>query len=286
MSRIFPSLLLATLLLAPTALSAQMPPSAPANAIRMDAANLQWHRIILRHMLSSDVFQRMGWKTEILDPFAKNQSLPTQAEANLPEGVAKIFALQSNNSLVVYTTEAGYKICREITAALDIAPQRVKIKTLLAVTSHQAIDLSDPTQAILQLHKANAEFYQPTPVLTDNDTPVTGQFVPPFRVGDRFWVSPPMNGSYLVAIPVLCVTPHINSDGSITFSLDFSKVASTPNPAFPNQPTTIIHTVSNGEMAAYDVTRYFPPSDYRRLLFVTLTVLSPVPDNDYFTATP
>ncbi len=80
-----------------------------------------------------------------------------------------------------------------------------------------------------------------------------------------------MSGSYLVAVSSLCVTPHINSDSSITLNLDLAGLNPSPNSAIPNQPIAIAHTVSSGEMAAYDVTHSFPKNDYRKLLFVTLT---------------
>ena len=292
-------LLTAAFLPASNAVFAQIPPSAPADAVKTNAADLKWHSIALRHTSPSNVLERMNWKmTTLLDPYAKNQvPPPAPTEANLPEGVARLFALTSNNSLLFYATEAGYKTCREVAAALDIAPRQVKTKLFLVaipLSSSQTIDLSHPKQDLLQLHKANALFFQPSPATAnnyttdtfDNDATASIPFMLPSRASPFFPDSLPMNGNYLTDIPALSITPHINSDTSIIFSLDFRKLAPAPGPMFPNQPMTIVHTVSNSEMTAYDVTPCFPSNSYRKLLFVTLTILSPAAESNTIKTTP
>lgn len=285
MIRLGALLLTAALLFRPLAALAQSP--APANAANINAITPKWHTVILRHSTPSSVMEQMNWKMTMFDPFAKSQHLPlSPAEANFPEGVTQIFPLTSNNSLLLSATEAGYKTCLEIISVLDAAPRQVTMKLLLVAvpsSSKQKIDLSHPNQAVLQLRKTNAFFCEPsqttgntyTTDIFDNNVTTTTPFVLPFHGGLFSPDSPPMNGSYLAAASSLCITPHINSDSSITFNLDLAGLISNPDSTVPSQPMTIVHTVSNGEVAAYDVTHFFQTKSYRKLLFVTLTALSP-----------
>lgn len=62
------------------------------------------------------------------------------AQAQLPDGVTKIFALQSNNSLLVYGTVEGYNQVKQIVKILDIKPRQVQIKVEFVTASVTDVD--------------------------------------------------------------------------------------------------------------------------------------------------
>ena len=63
-----------------------------------------------------------------------------QPQAQLPEGVSKLFALQSNNSIVVYGTTDGFNQVKQIVKLLDVAPRQVQIKVEFVTASVTDVD--------------------------------------------------------------------------------------------------------------------------------------------------
>ncbi len=139
---------LAALLLLPITASAQTPKHLPPIP-----SNLQYRTIILQHAHPADILSTMHWQD------SKNAD-----GAKLPDGVNRVFALQSNNSLLVEATPDGYKQLQEIVKTLDIAPQQVKLTARFAevpLSQKQTFDLSNPNQVLLQMHTVNARFSEP-----------------------------------------------------------------------------------------------------------------------------
>ena len=58
----------------------------------------------------------------------------------LPQGVARIFALQSNNSLLIEATPEGYDQVKQIVKILDVAPRQVQIKVEFVTASVADVD--------------------------------------------------------------------------------------------------------------------------------------------------
>jgi len=58
----------------------------------------------------------------------------------LPDGVTRIFALQSNNSLLVQATVEGYNTVKNLVRILDIAPRQVQIKVEFVTASVVDVD--------------------------------------------------------------------------------------------------------------------------------------------------
>ena len=277
MLRFFVPLLLATLLLLPTAASAQTPPSTRNTAAEPDANDLHWHRVILRYAAPLDVLKLMHWQNEMADmnlfnarktvsPFVDKQGQGRSAQliyARLPDGVNRIFALQSNNSLLLEATEAGYQRVQEIVKTLDIAAQQVRMTVrfvAVPLSQKQTFDLSNPNQALLQMYNANSLFAKPLCVTTDNRKPAD------FALPWLFLNPPTQAGNYLERLPTVRLTPCINQDRSVTLIL--KDVGTT------TQVLAVLHTVSSGATTVYDATSWLPPSEYRVFLFVTPTVLS------------
>ena len=63
-----------------------------------------------------------------------------QPQAQLPDGVSKLFALQSNNSIVVYATPDGFNQVKAIIKLLDVAPRQVQIKVEFVTASVTDVD--------------------------------------------------------------------------------------------------------------------------------------------------
>ena len=61
-------------------------------------------------------------------------------QVQLPPGVDKIFALQSNNSLLVYATPEGYQLVRQVVKILDVAPRQVQVKVEFVTASVTDVD--------------------------------------------------------------------------------------------------------------------------------------------------
>ena len=73
-------------------------------------------------------------------PFQPGQGNRPGAQGQLPQGVEKIFALQSNNSLLVFATPDGYNLVKQIVKILDVAPRQVEIKVEFVTASVTDVD--------------------------------------------------------------------------------------------------------------------------------------------------
>lgn len=62
------------------------------------------------------------------------------AQAPLPEGVTTIYALQSDNSLLIEATPEGFNRVRQIVKNLDVAPRQVQIKVEFVTASVNDIE--------------------------------------------------------------------------------------------------------------------------------------------------
>lgn len=62
------------------------------------------------------------------------------AQAPLPEGVTTIYALQSDNSLLIEATPEGFNRVRQIVKNLDVAPRQVQIKVEFVTASVDDIE--------------------------------------------------------------------------------------------------------------------------------------------------
>ena len=82
------------------------------------------------------------------NPFTPQPFQPGQAgaggrgapQAQLPAGVARIFALQSNNTLLVEATPDGYNLVKQLVKILDIAPRQVQVKVEFVTASVTDVD--------------------------------------------------------------------------------------------------------------------------------------------------
>ncbi len=77
------------------------------------------------------------------NPFAPQPGQPGRGGAQqgqLPQGVARILALQSNNTLVVEATPDGYNLVKQIVKLLDVKPRQVEVKVEFVTASVTDVD--------------------------------------------------------------------------------------------------------------------------------------------------
>ena len=272
MLRHFAFLLLFTLLLVPKAAPAQTTTTgqttshvfipfhsaASVKDIPVPSAAMQWHRLILRHAAPSNILKWMHW--EVTRDGAKNP--------RLPDGVARIFTLASNNSLVVEATDSGYEKFKQIVTALDIALRQVQIKVLLAAlpkSLNLAIDLADPMRALATLQKTNLTAYQLHRLTIDTNASAGFPFEMrlPHLETEMLPADRPQNWSTLTSVPILHFTPYINTDNSVTLFSTFGddRITSTPR------------TIASGSLKVYEITNLTQTPGYRVFLFLTPRIL-------------
>jgi len=88
---------------------------------------------------STDEAHQFGFPPGGGSPFQRPGATPAIPDG-LPAGVARIFALQSNNSLLVEATPEGYNQIKQIVKILDVAPRQVEIKVEFVTASVTDVD--------------------------------------------------------------------------------------------------------------------------------------------------
>ena len=208
-------------------------------------------------------------------------------QPQLPDGVAKIFALQSNNSLLVSATPHGYTQVETIVKVLDIAQRQVELKVLFAavpISQNLLVDLADSHQALLQLHSANAIFCQTAQIAPNNASTVVSptqmklpRLVPQPPPWSLPYFSHPDNYYSFDPVSAIQLTPRINSDNSVTMNLDQGELAGMnfPKRLDPlRQMLTTFRPTPSGATIAYEMTNQSKFGDYRVFLFMTPTIVS------------
>ncbi|MBV9849596.1 MAG: type II and III secretion system protein, partial [Armatimonadetes bacterium] len=64
-----------------------------------------------------------------------------QQQTLLPEGVDRVYAIEGDNSLLVFSTVDGFNLVKEIVKNLDIAPRQVQIKMEFVTAAVHDVDL-------------------------------------------------------------------------------------------------------------------------------------------------
>lgn len=260
-----PAMRCRTLLRLAALLSLLTPPPAPAQtAARPPAAHAaghHWRTLVLQNARPSDILILMHW----------NQSAGMMPHPPaLPDGVRRIFALQSNNSLLVDATEEGFATVTTLVKALDIAPRQVQFKTLLVAVPATRTGLiapdTDATRFLGELLRGERRvIWTPTVTVTDGQT-VTTSFLCPAPPVSRLRLAqtgPMREGSGASSRCEVRLTPRINADKTLTLSLTLTPAA-TPSAAQIMTPRTL----RSGELAVYDVTG--PPTPHGERLFFFL----------------
>ncbi len=202
-------------------------------------------KIVLQHVVPTDVIKQMHW----------------DQTANLPAGVTQILPVPLQNVLLVTATPAGLVKVQKIVKRLDIAPRQVQVKFMVAYLSvaelRAALSFDQHTTG-----PADAVFLQ---TLTKQGS---------IAVSTVITTANNVNAStslfYGPKTPVtFAVTPHINSDNSVTLALDVKVPA--------DADTSAIHTsrtVHRGDLLVIGVPPATPRTGKKNfLLFVIPTLL-------------
>lgn len=103
----------------------------PAVTPTAPASGLAWHKLPVQNASPSEVIRIMHWGgLAPASPFAGGEKLidSPPAPVTLPEGVKRIFALESIGALLVEATPEGFARVQDIVNHLNVAPRRFQFK--------------------------------------------------------------------------------------------------------------------------------------------------------------
>lgn len=216
----------------------------------------------------------MHWNQPVASPQpAPSQALPRADLAPhppaLPEGVRRIFALQSSHALLVDATEEGFATVARLVQILDVAPKQVQFKTLLVAVPATRVGLDAPAadagRFLAELLRGERRVI-PTPLVTTTDgVGATISFsYPPPPVGGIRLIQAGLTAGRSDPSPRVefRLTPRINADGTLTLRAAFGELA---------VPTD--RTLRDGEMTVYEVTGPQAASGERLFFFLAPTIL-------------
>ena len=244
------------------------------------AAVYHWHTLVLQNARPSDILKLMHWDHPATPPDpAPLQALPPTGlmppTATLPAGVLRIFALQSNNSLLVQATDEGFATVTKLVQMFDIAPKQVQFKTLLVAVPATRAGLdapnADASRFLAELLRGERRVI-PTPLVTTTDgvgATISFSYPPPPIGGIRLIQAGPTAGRSDPSPRVeFRLTPRINADGTLTLGAAFGGLS---------VPTD--RTLRNGEMTVYKVTDPQAASGERLFFFLRPTIIGESRDN-------
>jgi hypothetical protein len=236
---------------------------APAAPI---AGEMHWQTLLLQHVVPGDILKALHW----------------DKAAGLPAGVTNVYALQSNNSLLVRATPAGFAQVRDLVRVLDVEPRRVQIRFALAHATDAGLKASGvifesaPLPSLLTVPMPDTKYatgngvaallqaltrqgaVTQSPVLTTSNNVDAGvTFSTPSQ-------------SLGVASVTFAATPRVNSDDSVTLVL---------HPSFSDgtvkREIRTLRTVRSGDTMVLVLPSPIPDAGGKNLLlFVTPTLLS------------
>ena len=252
------------------------PPPLPASFPKPSTADYHWHTLVLQHATPSDILKLMHWDQPTAPPAARDAFPPLDIappSPALPTGVLRIFALQSNNSLLVEATDEGFATVTKLVQMFDVSPKQVQFKTLLVAVPATRVELNAPdadaAPFLTELLRGERRVI-PTPLVTTTDgvgATISFSYPPPT-------FDPPTARLQLVQAGPLPapagpatrgefrVTPRINADGTLTLRV-----------AFGSLPALTDRTLRGGEWAVYEMTGPQVASGERLFFFLRPTIL-------------
>lgn len=206
-------------------------------------SGLVWHKLVLEHITPGEVIRLMHWvqKDEPGKSHGNKLGLPESLTPStppspLPEGVTRIYALASDNSLLVEATPDGFGRIRQIVKNVDIEPRQVQLKVRFvrariadveAFQHGQGRSVNDASDLLADLilkgntvvlsRTTNTVSNVPTTVLFQADVAARGGVVP-------------------VRTDVT-VSPRVNSDGTLTLLAVTAVTRIVNDPETPGSPS-------------------------------------------------
>lgn len=276
---------LALALLWPATVFAQVPrtlsPKANPPQVQIKttpAAGYRWHTLVLQHAVPGDILALMHWNQPASSP------LPAQVQA-LPGGVLRIYALKSNNALLIEATDEGFASVVRLVQEFDRVPKQIQFKTLLIAVPAPRASLDAPdtdVDSFLAKLLGGESRVIGTPTVTTTDgvsaaisfsyrpTPVSpsGGWLRLVQAG----LMPAGDASSRCEVRL---TPRINADGTLTLGL-------TATPAATPSAVQIMatRTLRGSELVVYDVTGVIEKHGERLFFFLRPTILADGSDAD------
>ncbi len=268
---------------------AETPKPAPTPPAAAPPAAFHWPKLTRNHIAPAAALVALHW------------DLPT---ATLPAGVERVYALQSNQTLLLHATDAGFAEATRLVQTIDLPPAakpaavpQVRLQVDFVGVSTADMDnlgvtfepvpavpvRGQPVPPVTRLRTATgnlvSQLYQtltrmhgsvaPTPTALTDDK-ATAKFAVDTQVSYcRATIngSPPAKTKVMRLQTSLSVRPRINADGSVTVQL------------VTQAGDSITRTTSNGQvmvLAGLPLSKDKLTDDQELLVFVTPTVLGSV----------
>jgi len=257
------------------------PQAAPPASTPKPAGTSHWISVVLQHATLETVRALTGW----------------DRNGALPEGVDRVYFLESNHSILVHATPAGRAHIQEVINAIDVAPRQVQIKVAFVTVTAADLNASGlhfdripmdrledmgkpPQKPVLAADGSAVTAYLATiidrrprvsgPIITTNDGT-------PAQINVEIGTNPAITDPLRQEVFGLEATPRLNKDSSIALQLRLTGPDEWPT-AGSTPGIKILRTIRNGDTLV--LVNLFPlvnppagANDRDILVFVTPTVL-------------
>ena len=148
-----------------------------------------------------------------------------QQQSVLPDGVDRLYAIEGDNSLLVFSTVDGFNLVKEIVKNLDIAPRQVSIKVEFVTASVSDIDNFGINFSLIPVPSVQANF---TPALPStaggsgaNTTPNSYIQFQYGNVAAQLFALLQNSRSKLVSAPIISTTNNVPAYINFTQTIPF-----------------------------------------------------------------
>ena len=131
-----------------------------------------------------------------------------QQQLTLPEGVDRLYAIEGDNSLLVFSTVDGFNLVKEIVKNLDIAPRQVSIKVEFVTASVHDVDQFGINFSLIPVPNVQALF---TPATNSGASGASNSFIQ-FQYGNvaaQLYALLQNTRSKLVQAPIISTTNNV-----------------------------------------------------------------------------
>lgn len=243
---------------------------APKQISFLNPADLHWQKLTLQHVIPSEILKLMHWNAE-------KTAKPAPRNPNLPDGVQAIYALQSDNSLLIQATPDGFTSVKAVVKTLDIEPRRIQVQWQMIDVPEsdwkKLEGIGDKDKLLAALAPGNYKTISGPTVTTTDGVQAT------VKVETKVPYGPKQD--FLTVGQSTTVTPRVNTDGTITVQVTATdlEVAGPPAEANGAPPTTTqsistIRTAKSGETIILSgLSQKTPTGDILRLILVTPKII-------------
>ncbi|MDQ2800366.1 MAG: type II and III secretion system protein, partial [Armatimonadota bacterium] len=250
--------------------AAQAAPRITSMPAAPNPANLLWQKLALQHVTPSDLLKLMHWETE-----KTIQAAPRNM--NLPSGVQAIYALQSDNALLVQATPEGFASVKEIVKTLDVEPRIIQVQWQMVdvpISEWKKLEgVGDTPKLLAALMQGNYKTITSPTITTSDGVQATINLETKVPYGPK--------QDFITVGQATTVTPRVNTDGTITvqFAAQDTEIAGPPHEADGPPPTTsqsfsTTRTAKSGETIILSgLAQKAPRGETERLILLTPKII-------------